>query len=75
MLNMIEQSVAPVETVTFEIHRQPVGPAEGHVAESDYVAAVGISPTDVGRAVPLGKENVPGKRGKIEFLEDSDGSE
>lgn len=57
MLDVIQQSVAPVEPVRLEIDGQAVGPAEENVLEDHQVSAIEVSPADVGRPVPLGVED------------------
>ena len=58
MLDVIEQSVAPVKTVSFVVHRKAVGPTEQNVSEDLNVGTVRVGAGNVGRSVPLGKEDV-----------------
>lgn len=59
---MIQQSVAPVQSIPVEVNRQTIRPAQGQVPKDDQVGAVGVSPADVGRAVPFGEKDVTGVR-------------
>ena len=58
MLDVIEQSVAPVKPIPFVIHRKTVGPSEQNVSEDLNVGAVRIGARDVGGPVPLWEEDV-----------------
>ena len=55
---MIQQRVAPVQSVGLVVHGEAVGPAEGGVPEHLDVGAVHVSPGDVGWSIPLAEEHV-----------------
>ena len=55
---MIQQRVAPVQSVSLIVHGEAVGPAQGGVPEHLDVGAVHVGPGDVGGPVPLTEEHV-----------------
>lgn len=57
-LDMIQQRVTPVQTVSLVVHGEAVGPAQGRVPEHLDVGPVHVGPGDVGGSVPLTEEHV-----------------
>jgi hypothetical protein len=57
VLDVVQESVAPVKPIGAQVNRQPIGPAERQVLENLAAGAVRVRPADVGRSVPLREEN------------------
>ena len=57
MLDVIQQSIAPVDSVRIKVDSESVWPAQQNVSEDHQMSSVEISAANVGRPVPLGVED------------------
>ena len=72
---MVEQSIAPVQSISFVVHGKTIRPAQCCIPEDCHIGSVHVGSADVGRSVPLTEEHVASVRmnnnssGSLEILE------